>query len=63
MRQMFVHTSARVLSTLLCLLCGDRDARIDGLQQQVRQQQAQLDDLKKLLCLNHADAAVCKEGR
>ena len=41
----------------------DRDARIDSLQQQLRQQQAQLDGLKKLLCLNHADAAVCKEGR
>ena len=41
----------------------DRDAKIDSLQQQLRQQQAQIDGLKKLLCLNHADAAVCKEGR
>jgi hypothetical protein len=41
----------------------DRDAKIDGLQQQVRQQQEQLDGLKKLLCLNHSDAAVCKESR
>mgnify|MGYP003287955331 CR=1 FL=1 len=41
----------------------DRDVKIDGLQQQVKQQQEQIDGLKKLLCLSHADAAVCKEGR
>jgi peptidoglycan hydrolase CwlO-like protein len=41
----------------------DRDARIDALQQQVRQQQGQIDGLKKLICLNHPDAAVCKESR
>ncbi len=41
----------------------DRDAKIDGLQQQVKQQQEQIDGLKKLLCLNHADVAVCKEGK
>jgi hypothetical protein len=39
----------------------DRDARIEGLQQQVKQQQEQIDGLKKLLCLNHSEAAVCKE--
>jgi hypothetical protein len=38
----------------------DRDAKIDGLQQQLKQQQEQIDGLKKLLCLNHSDAAVCK---
>ena len=41
----------------------DRDAKIDGLRQQVQQQQEQLDALKKLLCTNNADAAVCKERR
>ena len=41
----------------------DRDSRIDALQQQLKRQQEQIDGLKKLLCLNHADAAVCKEGR
>ncbi|HYG82702.1 MAG TPA: tail fiber domain-containing protein, partial [Pyrinomonadaceae bacterium] len=40
----------------------DRDARIDTLQQQVRQQQEQLEALKKLLCLDHPSAAVCKES-
>jgi len=41
----------------------DRDARIEGLRLQLKQQQEQIDGLKKLLCLGHADAAVCKEGR
>ncbi len=41
----------------------DRDVKIDGLRQQVRQQQEQIDSLKKLLCLSHADAAVCKESK
>ena len=36
---------------------------IDALEQQVRQQQEQLDALKKLLCANNADAAVCKDRR
>jgi hypothetical protein len=41
----------------------DRDAKIEGLQQQLKQQQEQLDGLKKLLCLNHPEAAVCKESK
>jgi Chaperone of endosialidase len=41
----------------------DRDARIDDLQQQLKRQQEQIDGLKKLLCLGHPEAAVCKEGR
>ncbi|HVF56865.1 MAG TPA: tail fiber domain-containing protein [Pyrinomonadaceae bacterium] len=41
----------------------DRDARLDALQQQVRQQQGQIDGLKKLLCLDHPEASVCKESR
>jgi hypothetical protein len=41
----------------------DRDVKIEGLQQQVRQQQSQLDGLKKLLCLDHPEAAVCKESK
>ncbi|HZG50564.1 MAG TPA: tail fiber domain-containing protein [Pyrinomonadaceae bacterium] len=41
----------------------DRDAKIDALQRQARQQQNQIDGLKKLLCLNHPDAQVCKESR
>jgi hypothetical protein len=41
----------------------DRDAKIDGLQQQVKQQQGQIDGLKKLLCLDHPEAAVCKESK
>ena len=41
----------------------DRDAKIDGLQEQVKRQQDQIDGLKKLVCLDHPEAAVCKEGR
>ncbi|HEX8472733.1 MAG TPA: tail fiber domain-containing protein [Pyrinomonadaceae bacterium] len=41
----------------------DRDVKIDALQQQVKQQQEQLDGLKKLLCTAHSDAAVCKGSR
>jgi hypothetical protein len=41
----------------------DRDARIDALQRQARQQQQQIDGLKKLLCMQHPDAQVCKESR
>ena len=41
----------------------DRDAKIDGLRQQVKQQQDQIDALKRLVCLDHPEAAVCKEGR
>ncbi len=41
----------------------DRDARIDTLRQQVEQQQSQIEDLKKLLCLDHPTAAVCKESK
>jgi hypothetical protein len=41
----------------------DRDARIEGLQQQLKQQQEQLDGFKKLLCLDHPEATVCKESK
>jgi hypothetical protein len=41
----------------------DRDTRIDGLQQQVRQQQEQIDTLKKLLCIDHPNASVCRESK
>ncbi len=41
----------------------DRDAKIGALQQQLRQQQNQIDGLKKLLCMQHPDAQVCKESR
>jgi hypothetical protein len=41
----------------------DRDTRIDGLQQQVRRQQDQIDGLRKLVCLDHPEAAVCKESK
>jgi trimeric autotransporter adhesin len=41
----------------------DRDVKIEVLQRQVKQQQGQIEDLKKLLCLGHADAPVCKESR
>jgi trimeric autotransporter adhesin len=41
----------------------DRDAKIDTLRRQVEQQQSQIDDLKKLLCLDHPTAAVCKESK
>jgi hypothetical protein len=41
----------------------DRDARIEGLQQQLRQQQSELETLKKLLCLDHPEAAACKENK
>jgi hypothetical protein len=41
----------------------DRDAKIDALQRQARQQQNQIDGLKKLLCMQHPDAQVCKESR
>lgn len=41
----------------------DRDDRIDALQQQVRQQQEQIESLKKLLCLDHPEAQVCKESK
>ncbi len=41
----------------------DRDAQINGLQQQLRQQQDQIESLKKLLCLDHPEAAVCKESK
>jgi hypothetical protein len=40
-----------------------QQSRIGELEQQVRQQQEQIDALKKLLCLGHGDAPVCKEGR
>jgi Chaperone of endosialidase len=41
----------------------DRDARIDGLERQVEQQQLQIEGLKKLLCMDRPDAGVCKESR
>jgi hypothetical protein len=41
----------------------DRDNRIDGLQQQVRQQQEQINVLKQMLCLDHPNATVCKESK
>jgi hypothetical protein len=41
----------------------DRDTRIDGLQQQVLRQQEQIDGLKRLLCLDHPDAMVCKGSK
>jgi Chaperone of endosialidase len=41
----------------------DRDAKIDWLHQQVRQQQEQIDLLKKMLCLDHPNATVCKESK
>ena len=41
----------------------DRDVKIEGLERQVKKQQDEINDLKKLLCLNHTDAPVCKESR
>jgi len=40
-----------------------QQSRIVELEQQVRQQQEQIDGLRKLLCQSHPDAEVCKERR
>jgi hypothetical protein len=41
----------------------DRDAKIGALEKQVQQQQGMIESLKKLLCLDHPDAQVCKGSR
>ncbi len=39
----------------------DRDEKIGRLEQQLKQQQAALDGLKRLVCAQNPDAEVCKE--
>ena len=39
----------------------EKDAKIEGLQLQLRQQQKEIDGLKKLVCADHPGADMCKE--
>jgi hypothetical protein len=41
----------------------DRDARIDALQQQLKQQQATVEGLRQLVCADHPNAGVCKDEK
>jgi hypothetical protein len=41
----------------------DRDARIDALQRQLKQQQATVEGLKQLVCADHPNAGVCKDEK
>ena len=39
----------------------DRDAKIERLEQQFKQQQAVIDGLRKLLCAQNPQAGICQQ--